>query len=68
MFPKDEDFKQLDTLTPRLLYCLVHSAQLLFGLYKLNAMGLLPAHPADWISTMAVPPAIEHAFAPLAAS
>ena len=64
-FPKDEEFKQLDVFTPRLLYCLIHMGQLVFGLWKLNAMGLLPAHPADWISTMAVPPSTEHAYAPL---
>ena len=63
MFPKEEDWPQLDVLLPRLLYCLVHTAQLIFGLYKLNGMGLLPVFPSDWISTMSVPKTMEHAYA-----
>jgi hypothetical protein len=63
MFKADAEFK-LDTLTPRLLYCLVHSGQIVFGLYKLNAMGLLPVHASDWISTMEVPRAMEQSFMP----
>lgn len=61
-FPKDAEWEQLDVIMPRILYCLIHLAQLIFGFYKLNAMGLLPVHPSDWISTMQVPPSLEHAF------
>ncbi|KAG2437057.1 hypothetical protein HYH02_011318 [Chlamydomonas schloesseri] len=62
VFPRDEEWKQLDTLTPRALYCLVHLGQLIFGLYKLSAMRLLPSSPSDFISTMPVPPVLEHAY------
>lgn len=65
MFPRDEEWKQLDTLTPRALYCLIHLGQFAFGLYKLAAMRLLPSAPSDFISTMPVPAALEHAYAPL---
>lgn len=62
VFPRDEEWKQLDVLTPRLLYCLVHLGQLVFGLYKLSAMRLLPSASSDFISTMPVPPVLEHAY------
>ena len=63
VFPRDQEWAQLDVLTPRLLYCLIQSGQLIFALYKLNAMGLLPVYQSDWISTMAVPAPLEHALA-----
>lgn len=53
----------VDTLMPRLLYCTIYFGQLLFGLYKLNSMGLLPVYPSDYISSMPVPLALEHSFA-----
>ncbi len=62
VFPRDEEYKQLDVLTPRLLYCLVHAGQLVFGLYKLSAMRLLPSASSDFISIMPVPPVMEHAY------
>eukprot|EP00798_Chlamydomonas_sp_ICE-L_P026985 gene26985-9000_t len=62
VFPKEEDWPNLDTLTPRALYCVVHFGQIVFGMYKLNGMGLLPVFPSDWISTMAVPVTLEHAY------
>ncbi|GIM03846.1 hypothetical protein Vretimale_8521, partial [Volvox reticuliferus] len=62
VFQRDEEWKQLDVLTPRLLYCLVHGGQLIFGLYKLSAMRLLPSASSDFISTMPVPPVLEHAY------
>ncbi len=65
VFPRDEEWKQLDTLTPRALYCLIHLGQFVFGLYKLASMRLLPSAPSDFISTMPVPAALEHAYAPL---
>uniref|UniRef100_A0A7R9Z5B9 ER membrane protein complex subunit 4 n=1 Tax=Chlamydomonas euryale TaxID=1486919 RepID=A0A7R9Z5B9_9CHLO len=58
-FPKDEDMPQLDTLSPRLVFCAIQLLQLGFGLYKLDGMGLLPLFPSDWISTMSVPPTTE---------
>jgi len=61
-FPRDPE-GQLDTLTPRLVYCLIHLGQFIFGLYKLNGMGLLPTHASDWLAGAAPPPMLEHAYA-----
>jgi hypothetical protein len=63
-FPADPEGK-LDTLTPRLLYCLIQAGQLIFVLYKLNNMGLLPTHPSDWLSAAAAPQSIEYSYGPV---
>lgn len=63
-FPADPD-RKLDTFTPRLLYCLIHLGQFVFGLYKLNAMGLLPTHASDWLSAIAAPKSLEHSYGAL---
>mmetsp|Transcript_4152 Transcript_4152/g.10383 ORF Transcript_4152/g.10383 Transcript_4152/m.10383 type:complete len:172 (-) Transcript_4152:479-994(-) len=63
MFPKEADWPQLDVLLPRILYCLIQCGQIIFGLYKLNGMGLLPVYPSDWISSIKVPDTLEHAYA-----
>ncbi len=65
MFPKEDDWPQLDTFTPRLLFCAIQLGQMVFGLWKLDGMGLLPVYPSDWISTMAVPDSVEHSYAAL---
>jgi hypothetical protein len=52
-------------LTPRILYCLIQFGQLLFVLYKLNSMGLLPTYPSDWLAATSVPVALEHSAAPI---
>ena len=65
VFPREDDWPQLDVLTPRLIFCAIQLGQLVFGLYKLEGMGLLPVYPSDWISTMAVPPCKEHSYAAL---
>lgn len=65
MFPHEADYPQLDVITPRAIFCVIQLAQLVFGLWKLDGMGLLPVFPSDWISTMRVPPSLEHSFAPL---
>lgn len=62
VFPKEDDWPQLDVLTPRLVFCAIQLGQFVFGLYKLEGMGLLPVYPSDWISTMAVPPSREHSY------
>ncbi|KAF5838952.1 hypothetical protein DUNSADRAFT_1897 [Dunaliella salina] len=62
MFQKEPEWPQLDVLLPRLLFCLVQGAQIVFGLYKLNNMGLLPVYPSDWISSMKVPETLEHSY------
>ncbi|GFH12147.1 uncharacterized protein HaLaN_07782 [Haematococcus lacustris] len=54
VFPKEPDWPQLDVLLPRLLYCLIQAGQIVFGLYKLNGMGLLPVYASDWISAIKV--------------
>jgi len=54
VFQKEADWPQLDVLLPRLIFCMVQGAQIVFGLYKLNNMGLLPVYPSDWISSMKV--------------
>lgn len=46
---------QLNTLFPRLLYCLIQAGGLAFGLWKLNTMGLLPTHASDYVSSLRVP-------------
>jgi hypothetical protein len=63
-FPPDPE-KKLDTLSPRLLYCLINLGQCVFALYKLNSMGLLPSHASDWLSAIAVPQSVEHSFGAL---
>eukprot|EP00775_Hariotina_reticulata_P003950 gene3950-4204_t len=61
VFPPDPE-KKLDTLSPRLLYCLINLGQFVFALYKLNSMGLLPTHASDWLSAIAVPQSVEYSF------
>lgn len=54
VFPRDPDGKLL-TWLPRLVYCGVHFVQLAFVLSKLQAMGLLPTEPSDWLSWAPAP-------------
>eukprot|EP01023_Acetabularia_acetabulum_P005613 TRINITY_DN122_c0_g2_i1.p2 TRINITY_DN122_c0_g2~~TRINITY_DN122_c0_g2_i1.p2 ORF type:complete len:184 (-),score=24.70 TRINITY_DN122_c0_g2_i1:181-732(-) len=61
MFPTSESAPGLDTVGPRLLYSLIYGGQVIFGMYKLNGMGLLPTAPADLISS--VPPVPQQQFA-----
>jgi len=63
-FPNDPE-GQLDTILPRLLYCLIYFGQFLFALYKLNNMGLLPTHASDWLFGVPPPPVLEHSYAAL---
>eukprot|EP01025_Chloroclados_australasicus_P042276 TRINITY_DN4499_c0_g1_i1.p2 TRINITY_DN4499_c0_g1~~TRINITY_DN4499_c0_g1_i1.p2 ORF type:complete len:175 (-),score=13.76 TRINITY_DN4499_c0_g1_i1:319-843(-) len=56
MFPSSESAAGLDVLGPRLLYCLIYGGQVIFGMYKLNGMGLLPTAPADLLSSVAPVP------------
>jgi len=39
----------VDVTLPRLLFCAVHFGTVLFALYKLDKMGLLPTHASDWL-------------------
>ena len=62
VFPREDDWPQLDVFGPRLLFCAIQMGQIAFGLHKLDSMGLLPVYPSDWISTMAVPPSLENSY------
>lgn len=55
-FPSDlSDGGAVDVLTPRLVFCAVQAAGLLFALHRLNGMGLLPTRAADFAAGL--PPA-----------
>lgn len=55
-FPPDlADGGAVDVLTPRLVFCAVQAAGLLFALHRLNGMGLLPTRAADFAAGL--PPA-----------
>lgn len=49
---------ELDTFGPRMAFVGIQAGGLLFAIYKLNGMGLLPTHPSDWYDAT-VPPALE---------
>lgn len=53
MFQPDREGK-LNTLLPRLIYCGIHGAALLFALYRVHLMGLLPTHLSDWVSSIRI--------------
>ena len=54
-----EEPGRLDAVTPRALYCSIQMAGLLFALYRLNGMGLLPTHTSDFASALLPPRALE---------
>lgn len=41
---------RVDIRTPRVLFCGIHLLGLIFALYRVNMMGLLPTHVSDWLS------------------
>ena len=47
MFQRPEGSK-VDVLGPRVVYCLCHLAGLLFALYRVMLMGLIPLNVADY--------------------
>ena len=53
-FPADPE-GQLDTITPRLIYCVINALGLAFACYRLNGMGLFPTHLTDWAGTIEAP-------------
>ena len=55
----------VDALLPRLLFCAVHCCTLLFALYKLDKMGLLPTHASDWLPSAPPLPQLEMAYSGL---
>jgi ER membrane protein complex subunit 4 len=61
-FPAD---KHVDVNIPRLIYAAIQIGQLCFAAYKLDAMGLLPTYPSDWMSQMLAPQALETSAGPL---
>ena len=58
--PQDQT-GQLDLLKPRLVFCAIQIAGLLFALNKLQGMGLLPTNPSDYVSFLKLPVANEYA-------
>lgn len=42
------DGSKVDVITPRVSYCLIHLAGLLFAIYRVGLMGLLPVNVGDW--------------------
>jgi dolichol kinase len=38
----------VDVIGPRVSYCLIHLAGLLFAIYRVALMGLLPINVGDW--------------------
>lgn len=63
-FPADPE-GELNTVVPRITFCLVHSLGILFAVWKINGMGLLPTHLSDWVSSMRPPTVLEHAVGSL---
>jgi hypothetical protein len=53
--------KKLDIVSPRALYCLIHGAALLFAVYRVNLLGLLPTRLGDWIAAVQAPTVQERA-------
>lgn len=51
--------KGVDTTTPRVLFIALHSVVLLYALYKLDKMGLLPTHVSDWLPHIPPPQQLE---------
>ena len=41
---------RVDVIVPRILFCGIHMLGLVFALYRVNMMGLLPTHVSDWLS------------------
>lgn len=58
--PQDQTGK-LDLLKPRLIFCAIQMAGLIFALNKLQGMGLLPTNPSDYVSFLKLPVASEFA-------
>eukprot|EP00873_Tetraselmis_striata_P044240 jgi/Tetstr1/464504/TSEL_009262.t1 len=56
MFKKSDP--ELDVTSPRLLFVAIQLGGLVFTMYKLNGMGLLPTHASDWYDAT-VPPVLE---------
>ncbi|CAN6482243.1 unnamed protein product [Victoria cruziana] len=48
---------RVDTVAPKLVFIALNLAAMGLGVWKLNALGLLPTHASDWVSSL--PPAQE---------
>lgn len=46
---------KLNVFIPRVVFCLIQAVGLLFAVYRVNTMGLLPTHASDWISILKAP-------------
>lgn len=56
---EEQEDGKLDVVTPRALFCSIQMAGLLFALYRLNGMGLLPTHTSDFASALLPPRALQ---------
>ena len=48
-------------LLAKLVYVILNMGAMMGALYKMSLMGLLPTTPSDWVSFIAVPPAVQFA-------
>lgn len=51
---------EVDTKQAQLLFCLIQGLGVMFALYRLNGMGLLPTHASDFASFFSAPQHLEH--------
>jgi hypothetical protein len=51
MFQRPEGSK-VDVISPRMTFCMIHLAGLLFALYRVMLMGLLPISIADYSASI----------------
>ena len=55
-FPaRDSDDGKLNLWAPRALYCLVQLGGVIFALWKINGMGLLPTYASDYAQGLPAP-------------
>lgn len=51
---------EVDTRQAQLLFCLINGLGVMFALYRLNGMGLLPTHASDFAAFFTAPLQLEH--------
>ncbi|CAA0838324.1 Unknown protein [Striga hermonthica] len=50
---------KVDLLAPKLVFIALNLVGLGLGIWKLNALGLLPTHVSDWVSSLPPPQDVE---------
>lgn len=58
--PKMTPIERTSLLTSKGIFVLMNIVAMSGALYKMSLMGLLPTTPADWVSFLAVPPAMQY--------